>query len=48
MGELLLIFSEKCQKIIANQPLKPGYPNSATQDGYGSMMEVAYVAHYTT
>ncbi|KAL7622197.1 hypothetical protein AAE478_007700 [Parahypoxylon ruwenzoriense] len=24
----------------------PGAPNSATQDGYGSMMEVAYVAHY--
>ncbi|KAI1373496.1 glycoside hydrolase family 16 protein [Hypoxylon crocopeplum] len=24
----------------------PGPPNSATQDGYGSMMEVAYVAHY--
>jgi beta-glucanase (GH16 family) len=26
----------------------PGYPNGATQDGYGSMMEVAYVAHYST
>lgn len=26
----------------------PGYPNSATLDGYGSMMEVAYVAHYST
>lgn len=25
---------------------QPGPPNSATQDGYGSMMEVAYVAHY--
>ncbi|KAI1807863.1 glycoside hydrolase family 16 protein [Daldinia bambusicola] len=24
----------------------PGAPNDATQDGYGSMMEVAYVAHY--
>ncbi|ORY64296.1 putative endo-1,3(4)-beta-glucanase [Pseudomassariella vexata] len=24
----------------------PGNPNSATLDGYGSMMEVAYVAHY--
>ncbi|KAI2781249.1 glycoside hydrolase family 16 protein [Daldinia loculata] len=24
----------------------PGAPNSATLDGYGSMMEVAYVAHY--
>ncbi|KAI2627072.1 glycoside hydrolase family 16 protein [Hypomontagnella submonticulosa] len=24
----------------------PGAPNSATQDGYGSMMETAYVAHY--
>ncbi|KAK6840934.1 endo-1-3(4)-beta-glucanase [Apiospora arundinis] len=24
----------------------PGYPNAGTQDGYGSMMEVAYVAHY--
>ncbi|KAF5017324.1 hypothetical protein F66182_10753 [Fusarium sp. NRRL 66182] len=26
----------------------PGYPNGATQDGYGSMMEVGYVAHYVT
>ncbi|KAK7990092.1 hypothetical protein PG989_010407 [Apiospora arundinis] len=26
----------------------PGYPNAGTQDGYGSMMEVAYVAHYQT
>ncbi|POR31369.1 Glucan endo-1,3-beta-glucosidase A1 [Tolypocladium paradoxum] len=26
----------------------PGYPNDGTQDGYGSMMEVAYVAHYST
>jgi hypothetical protein len=26
----------------------PGYPNGATQDGYGSMMEVAYVSHYST
>ncbi|KAH8168658.1 glycosyl hydrolases family 16 domain-containing protein [Sarocladium implicatum] len=26
----------------------PGNPNGATQDGYNSMMEVAYVAHYTT
>ncbi|KAH6895944.1 concanavalin A-like lectin/glucanase domain-containing protein [Thelonectria olida] len=26
----------------------PGYPNDATLGGYGSMMEVAYVAHYTT
>jgi len=26
----------------------PGNPNSATQDGYGSMMEVAYVAHFTS
>ncbi|ROV89251.1 hypothetical protein VPNG_10256 [Cytospora leucostoma] len=26
----------------------PGYPNSATLDGYGAMMEVAYVAHYVT
>ncbi|EFY99467.1 glycoside hydrolase family 16 protein [Metarhizium robertsii] len=26
----------------------PGYPNGNTQDGYGSMMEVAYVAHYST
>ncbi|KAI5463630.1 concanavalin A-like lectin/glucanase domain-containing protein [Mariannaea sp. PMI_226] len=26
----------------------PGNPNSATQDGYGSMMEVGYVGHYTT
>lgn len=24
----------------------PGYPNGNTLDGYGSMMEVAYVAHY--
>ncbi|PSS05167.1 putative endo-1,3(4)-beta-glucanase [Coniella lustricola] len=24
----------------------PGYPNSATQDGYGSMMEIAYVSQY--
>ncbi|KAM5349887.1 hypothetical protein ACJ41O_006392 [Fusarium nematophilum] len=26
----------------------PGYPNGNTGDGYGSMMEVAYVAHYST
>ncbi|KAH8650108.1 putative endo-1,3(4)-beta-glucanase [Xylariales sp. PMI_506] len=26
----------------------PGSPNSATVDGYGSMMEVAYVAHYAS
>ncbi|KAI0126069.1 putative endo-1,3(4)-beta-glucanase [Xylariales sp. AK1849] len=26
----------------------PGNPNSATLDGYGSMMEVAYVAHYAS
>ncbi|KAK0390136.1 hypothetical protein NLU13_3709 [Sarocladium strictum] len=26
----------------------PGYPNDSTQDGYSSMMEVAYVAHYST
>ncbi|KAM0369862.1 hypothetical protein ACHAPY_010886 [Fusarium culmorum] len=25
----------------------PGYPNGNTCDGYGSMMEVGYVAHYT-
>ncbi|KAK4238995.1 concanavalin A-like lectin/glucanase domain-containing protein [Achaetomium macrosporum] len=26
----------------------PGYPNSATQGGYGAMMEVGYVAHYSS
>ncbi|KAK2606015.1 hypothetical protein QQS21_003532 [Conoideocrella luteorostrata] len=26
----------------------PGAPNGATQDGFGSMMEVGYVAHYTS
>uniref|UniRef100_A0A8H7K6N6 GH16 domain-containing protein n=1 Tax=Bionectria ochroleuca TaxID=29856 RepID=A0A8H7K6N6_BIOOC len=26
----------------------PGYPKSNTLDGYGSRMEVAYVAHYTS
>jgi len=26
----------------------PGYPTGATLDGYGSMMEVGYVAHYST
>ncbi|KAJ4406331.1 hypothetical protein N0V85_004534 [Neurospora sp. IMI 360204] len=26
----------------------PGYPNGNTQDGYGSMMEVGYVAHYVS
>jgi beta-glucanase (GH16 family) len=26
----------------------PGYPDGNTWDGYGSMMEVGYVAHYTT
>ncbi|KAF7561329.1 hypothetical protein G7046_g2814 [Stylonectria norvegica] len=26
----------------------PGYPTASTQDGYGSMMEVGYVAHYST
>ncbi|KAG5990696.1 hypothetical protein E4U43_004214 [Claviceps pusilla] len=25
----------------------PGYPTGATQDGFGAMMEVAYVAHYS-
>jgi hypothetical protein len=34
--------------LLTEQPLKPGYPNSATADGYGSMMEVGYVAHYVT
>lgn len=27
---------------------QPGYPNSATLDGYGAMMEVAYVAHFVS
>ena len=27
---------------------QPGYPNGNTQDGYGSKMEVAYVAVYST
>ncbi|KLU86925.1 hypothetical protein MAPG_05932 [Magnaporthiopsis poae ATCC 64411] len=26
----------------------PGYPNGNTQDGYGAMMEVGYVAHYSS
>ncbi|KAI5461904.1 concanavalin A-like lectin/glucanase domain-containing protein [Mariannaea sp. PMI_226] len=26
----------------------PGNPNGATLDGYGSMMEIGYVAHYST
>ncbi|KAH7324819.1 concanavalin A-like lectin/glucanase domain-containing protein [Stachybotrys elegans] len=26
----------------------PGYPDGNTHDGYGSMMEVGYVAHYST
>ncbi|KAL2018672.1 hypothetical protein VTK56DRAFT_507 [Thermocarpiscus australiensis] len=26
----------------------PGYPNSNTLDGYGAMMEVGYVAHYSS
>ncbi|KAK3400220.1 concanavalin A-like lectin/glucanase domain-containing protein [Sordaria brevicollis] len=26
----------------------PGYPNANTKDGYGSMMEVGYVAHYVS
>jgi beta-glucanase (GH16 family) len=26
----------------------PGYPDGNTQDGYGAMMEVAYVAHYSS
>ncbi|AEO60763.1 glycoside hydrolase family 16 protein [Thermothelomyces thermophilus ATCC 42464] len=26
----------------------PGYPNDRTQGGYGAMMEVGYVAHYST
>ncbi|AEO66263.1 73c81e02-086d-4723-b724-89170a70891b [Thermothielavioides terrestris] len=26
----------------------PGYPNSQTQGGYGAMMEVGYVAHYSS
>ena len=28
--------------------LQPGNPNSNTKDGYGSMMEVGYVAHYVS
>lgn len=36
------------RSLLTDQPLKPGYPNSATLDGYGSMMEVGYVAHYVT
>jgi len=27
-------------------PVQPGYPDGSTLDGYGSMMEVGYVAHY--
>jgi hypothetical protein len=27
---------------------QPGYPDGNTRDGYGAMMEVAYVAQYTT
>jgi hypothetical protein len=27
---------------------QPGYPDGNTQDGYGSMMEVGYVGHYTS
>lgn len=27
---------------------QPGNPNSSTLDGYGAMMEVAYVAHYVS
>lgn len=26
----------------------PGYPDGSTRDGYGAMMEVGYVAHYST
>ncbi|KAG6003925.1 hypothetical protein E4U21_001604 [Claviceps maximensis] len=26
----------------------PGYPTDSTRDGYGAMMEVAYVAHYSS
>ena len=28
--------------------IQPGNPNSNTKDGYGSMMEVGYVAHYVS
>lgn len=33
---------------LANDISQPGDPNSATVDGYGAMMEVSYVAVYTT
>ncbi|KFA71014.1 hypothetical protein S40288_10410 [Stachybotrys chartarum IBT 40288] len=26
----------------------PGYPNKQTMDGYGSMVEYGYIAHYST
>lgn len=28
------------------RPIVPGNPDGNTLDGYGSMMEVGYVAHY--
>jgi hypothetical protein len=33
---------------VTNSEIQPGYPNDATMDGYGSMMEVGYVAQYST
>lgn len=33
--------------MVANKLwFQPGNPDESTRDGYGSMMEVAYVAHY--
>jgi hypothetical protein len=32
----------------ANNILQPGYPNGNTRDGYGAMMEVGYVAQYSS
>lgn len=33
-------------KVLTVTRLQPGYPDGNTIDGYGSMMEVGYVAHY--
>lgn len=41
LSSLLSWISDK-----ANSLGQPGFPNGNTRDGYGSRMEVAYVAHY--
>lgn len=49
---MFLCFSVSCFQGQAEQEYltlrQPGYPDGNTRDGYGSMMEVGYVALYTS